>query len=186
MSIKPKLSLQGFTLLELLVVIALIGIFAAVTLAALSDIRADAKITVAKAELRTIQKAMMQLSIATGVTAGGYPPSRCRAASNAQSWGNGLSVNDSRAGLVLNDTNPAKYPNWNGPYLQAMSDPWGNAYILESYYRCHSAESAVAEGQCLTGQWVSAIISPGPNGSGANTYDGDNIALVLCSHGTAE
>ena len=59
-------------------------------------------------------------------------------------------------------------------------DPWGNDYIFDTDYDCDA--SPLQTGcESHSGQTVSALHSPGPNGSAANAYDSDDIVFVVCS-----
>ncbi|GAG40696.1 unnamed protein product, partial [marine sediment metagenome] len=80
------------------------------------------------------------------------------------------------AGLQSTD---GGFPGWGGPYMTAVPvDPWGNRYIFDTDYTCNTAVSG-CEG-IPNGTVTRAIHSGGPNGSGINGYDSDNIVLVLC------
>lgn len=177
---------SGFTLIELMVVIALIGILAAVMLASLNDARTGAKIVRAKADLQQINRGIISLGNDSLVYPGGYglgscvPPSSPYP-SNSQEWANGVYVSDPRAGLV-SVNNPLKYVGWNGPYIINITDPWGQEYMVESHYQCRTGDDAVLNGQCGVGDWVYAIVSGGPNLSGFNMYDNDNVIFVVCAH----
>lgn len=168
--------MRGFTLIELLVVIAIIGVLSSIVLASLSDARESARIARVKADLQSIRTAMELLANDTGLRPGGYPTNRCASSSTDQEEGNAIFIDSPHAGLVNEE--PGKFPGWNGPYIAAdMEDPWGNPYIHDSYYECNGGEN-----NCDGGQWFTVIYSGGPNGSGFNQYDSDNIALVICEH----
>lgn len=80
------------------------------------------------------------------------------------------------AGLICTD---GGFPDWNGPYISIVPrDPWGNRYIFDADFRCNTGVLG-CEG-IPNGVTVRAIHSGGPNGSGINSYDSDNIVLVLC------
>lgn len=176
--IRPQ---SGFTLIELMVVIAIIGILASVVLSSLDTARYSARVVAAQGDLRTIQIAVTRLQNDTQQSPGGFSAGACYD-SNAVLRGNALEVDHPRAGLLQNDTDVNTFPNWKGPYLNSdtILDPWGRKYLMESRYLCTEGEVAEKNGQCVAGEWYSAIQSRGANGSPINTYDADNIALILC------
>ena len=167
----------GYTLIELMVVVSIIGVLAAVVIASLNDARGSAKVAAAQVELKSIAEGSLRLQLDTSRAPGGFPSSVC-SGSTQRSDGNGIDVNDINAGLV--QPNVAKYPAWNGPYIQAVNDPWGRPYVLDSHYRCTAGETAVQSGQCDAGQWYRVIYSRGENGSPYQSYDADNVAYVIC------
>ncbi|MBC8464846.1 MAG: prepilin-type N-terminal cleavage/methylation domain-containing protein [Parcubacteria group bacterium] len=165
---------HGFTLIELLVVIAIIGLLSSVVLASVKSARDKANVSRAKADLEQIYKAVMFLEDDTNQRPGGYTASGCYLES-VPSNGNGIVVGSVNAGIVQSD---GRFSGWDGPYMSATPiDPWGNQYIYDSAYRCSGGEY---EEECPSGEWISAIHSGGPDGSGTNIYDTNNIIRVLC------
>jgi general secretion pathway protein G len=98
---------NGFTLLELLVVLVIIGLLAAFVGPKYFAQIGKSQQQVARAQINAFEKALDQYRIDTGH----YP-------SNDQ-------------GLVALFTQPANEANWRGPYLKKAvpPDPWGNAYL---------------------------------------------------------
>ena len=103
-------SSTGFTLLELIVVIVVIGILAGLTAPSLFRHVSDARIVAAKADLATISLALETYAL----TVGDYP-----------------STSDGLRALFERPTGGS--PRWRGPYLRGAVplDPWGNAYRYE-------------------------------------------------------
>lgn len=101
---------RGFTLLELLVVMVIIGLLAGYVGPKLFGQIGKSEQKVAKAQIDALQKALDQFRIDTGH----YPRTD--------------------AGLAALVQRPADEPRWNGPYLAKAvpPDPWGRAYR----YRC--------------------------------------------------
>ena len=97
----------GFTLLELLVVIVIIGLLAGYVAPRYFSQVGKSEVQVARAQIDALEKALEQYRLDTR-----------RLPTTEQ----GLSVLVSR---------PASEPNWNGPYLKkiAPSDPWGRPYV---------------------------------------------------------
>lgn len=168
---------RGFTLIELLVVIAIIGLLSSVVLASLNTARENANIAAAQADLQSIRSGIELLANDTSQRPGGYSVNLCEGGTNPAE-GNGIYINSEEAGIVTNDGNV--FSGWRGPYLpNAPEDPWGQQYIYDSHYSCSNGENDCPG---LTGNGYAVIHSGGPNGSGRNSYDTDNIAIVLCEH----
>ncbi len=87
---------KGFTLLELLVVIAVIGIFAAIAVAALNGAREDAHVAATIGQIKEIERAVFRYRLDTGQ----YPP-QC----------------DNVCTVDPFNTPPTGVQGWKGPYL---------------------------------------------------------------------
>ena len=147
----------GFTLLELIVNVAIIGILSAIAIPAYINFRDKAKIAQVKSDLHNIQLAMEQLAIDTNKWPG---PQNVGVTANQEVW----DLNSGSAGLVATN---GGFPNWNGPYMKSVpTDPWGSNYFFDPDYRISGVDYAV-------------IGSFGPNKCCQNTYDSDNVYLIL-------
>jgi len=104
-----SLTQRGFTLLELLVVVAIIGLLAAFVGPRLFGNVSKSEVTTAKAQIEAFSRALESYRLDTGK----FP--------------------DTAQGLQVLVVRPADSPRWNGPYLQKELplDPWGNAYIYK-------------------------------------------------------
>lgn len=170
---------RGFTLIELLVVIAIIGILAAVVLASLNDAREGAVESKVRQQLRQVEIAMELLHLHTGLYPHGFN-NFCPPGVNGTS-NNEIALDTPQAGLLSTD---GSHPNWQGPYMSEISDPWGNPYYLDEDYQC-TAGALGCNGIADAGQDTSAIVSCGPDGDnsgggGSCVYNDDNIVHVLC------
>ncbi|WP_126446469.1 type II secretion system major pseudopilin GspG [Sulfuricystis multivorans] len=98
---------RGFTLLELLVVVAIIGLLVAYVGPRYAAQLGKSEITAARAQMEALAKALDTYRLDTGH----YP-------SAAQ-------------GLAALRERPAGEAKWNGPYLQkdVPADPWGRPYV---------------------------------------------------------
>jgi general secretion pathway protein G len=101
---------QGFTLLELLVVVVIIGLLAGLVAPRYFDQVGKSNTKIAKAQIDALEKALDQYRLDVGA----YP--------------------STEQGLVSLFTRPADVPKWQGPYLKkpAPPDPWGRAYRYKS------------------------------------------------------
>jgi len=98
---------HGFTLLELLVVVVIIGLLAGFVAPRYFGQVGKSEVNVAKAQIDALEKALDQYRLDTGQ----YP--------NAE------------LGLKALIERPANEPKWNGPYLRKAIplDPWGKPYL---------------------------------------------------------
>ena len=100
-------AIQGFTLLELLVVMVIIGLLAGYVGPKYFAQIGKSEIKVARAQIDSLDKSLDQFRLDTGH----YP-----------------SMEDGLAALV---SRPASEAKWDGPYLKkgVPQDPWGNPYV---------------------------------------------------------
>ncbi len=159
-TMSPKYS-GGFTLLELIVNVAIIGILIAIAIPAYFNFRDKGRIGQARTDLHNIQVAMELLATDTGQWPGHQQMDKTNTAGNNEIWD--LSIRS--AGLVATDGN---YKNWRGPYIPSSitRDPWGMNYFLDTDYT-------------YKGQLVAALGSFGPNKCCQNAYDSDDVILIL-------
>ena len=99
----------GFTLLELLVVMVIIGLLAGYVGPKYFSQIGKSEIKTARAQIDALEKALDQYRLDTGH----YPAME--------------------AGLNALVTRPANEPKWDGPYLKKAvpTDPWGNSYVYK-------------------------------------------------------
>ena len=100
---------KGFTLIEVLVVVAILGILAALVVPRIMDRPDEAKRLAAKANVNTIVQALKMYRLDNGA----YP-----------------STDQGLAALVQKPASPPVPPNWKqGGYLDSLpKDPWGGDY----------------------------------------------------------
>jgi general secretion pathway protein G len=111
---------KGFTLLELLVVIVIIGLLAGYVAPRYFSQVGKSEIQVAKAQIESLEKALDQFRLDTRR----YPTAE-----------EGLDVLVSR---------PANVQGWSGPYLKKAvpNDPWGRPYVYRVPGEKHEFEIA--------------------------------------------
>lgn len=103
----PAGGIRGFTLLELLVVIVIIGLLAGYVAPRYFSQVGKSEVQVARAQIDALEKALDLYRLDNRR----YPTSE--------------------QGLKALVDKPANEANWKGPYLKKTipSDPWGNAYV---------------------------------------------------------
>ncbi|SIO20693.1 general secretion pathway protein G [Parasphingorhabdus marina DSM 22363] len=102
---------NGFTLMEMLVVLVVIGLIAAVAIPQITNLLGSAKTKAAKVQLDTLSASLRHYELDTGA----FPTSE-----------QGIEVLWS-----MTDPDPA----WNGPYVRQerqLKDPWGFDFVYRS------------------------------------------------------
>jgi general secretion pathway protein G len=107
--VRRRPPVAGFTLLELLVVVVIIGLLAGLVAPRYFGQVGKSEVNVAKAQLDALEKALDQYRLDIGR----YP--------------------DQELGLKALVTKPASEAKWAGPYLRKdiPLDPWGRAYLYK-------------------------------------------------------
>lgn len=151
---------KGFTLIEMLVVMAVFAILATITLAGVRFARNLSRENKAKADIEQIRKAMESLATDTEEWSGHQNSGEvCNCSDNEIE---DLTV--AEAGLVETDV---LYNNWRGPYMASIpTDPWGNNYFFDTDYEIDGTPYVV-------------VGSYGPNGEGNNLYDSDDVIRIM-------
>lgn len=108
--LKLNIKIQGFTLLELLVVMVIIGLLAGYVGPKYFEQIGKSETKTAKAQIDALGKALDQFRIDTG----SYPTTE--------------------QGLEALNKNPGNNPKWAGPYLKKSvpNDPWDKPYLYKS------------------------------------------------------
>ncbi len=107
LDLKGRRSEEGFTLIELIVVLVILGLLAAVVAPNVYKKLAKGKDQIAKIQIAEFEGALQMYSFDVGR----FP--------------------DSSEGLEALVRNPGNFDAWNGPYLakELPKDPWGRPYV---------------------------------------------------------
>lgn len=104
----PRAGRAGFTLVELLLVLVILGTLAAIVYPKLAGRSEQARITAARTQIAAFSTALDAFEVDNGY----YPKGK--------------------TGLEELITQPRDSTNWKGPYLKDLPpDPWGNDYLYE-------------------------------------------------------
>lgn len=171
---------SGFTLIEVLVVIAIIGILSTLGNAAYGYARSKTKIIKAGADAEQIEKAIGILANDALMWPGGQAIDKVNPAvgseiCNYAADNCAYDLTNPAAGLVATD---GSFLGWNGPYMTSIpKDPWGNQYFFDTHYQVQP-DGSPCDGESTC---TSAVVvgSYGPNGVGNKLYDEDDVIRIL-------
>jgi type II secretion system protein G len=152
----PKTN-RGLTFVELMIVIAIIGILAAIAIPSYIKHREKGVIARATGDLKKIQRVVQDLGHDTGKWPTGNKAGV--AGSGDEIW----DLSDPAAGLTANPG----WTGWQGPYLtETFQDPWGMNYFFDEDYDPGGID-------------VTVVGSFGPDKCCPMSYGGDDIFLII-------
>lgn len=160
---------HGFTLIELMIVVAIIGILAAIAIPQMASFREKAKISTALSDLKNIVAAINMLEEDTYLWPGGRSPGDPAGGPEFAD----LTAND--IGIFNNNGTVFSGGDWNGPYLSTslldkstgkFLDPWGTPYFMDYDYMVNGKNAIV-------------VGSFGPNRGTMNAYDSDDVIMIV-------
>ena len=170
-----KQDMKGFTLMEMVIVLAIIGVLAAILTPIITSYVDRARLNAARTDVKTIAAALVQyntdLKFYPVYKAGGAMPAPATAAAWDFQAGEGADAAYSGAGWsTLTDTSGTLQLNMNtnfyvaptsgpvgkqmykGPYVELGPDPWGDRYYITS-------KNLMPQ----NGNFAAYVISAGPN-----------------------
>lgn len=194
----------GFTLIEMLVTLAIMSVISSVTIVNVNEARTRAKYVKAQSDLYDLSIATANLELDTGMSVGKNVLGKCEESDNQNAVTkpagpnyadgvefplsgefNGVDYTEF-SGITRND---GEYSGWQGPYTTNLTDPWGRPYWFDPDYQCKGAEGTPIAKGCenasIPGAAYRVLYSRGPvtNESAANDYGADNIVRILCEVG---
>ncbi len=153
---------SGFTLVEILIVVVILGILAAIVIPQFSSAADSAKVSSMQTQLQTIRS---QLELYRLQHNNAYP-------TGAQLWGN-LTAKTTAAGSTTNGTL--------GPYLQkSPKNPFENSSTVASSTETDGTLGTAAEGvgwvyNSVTGEIKAVVLTATAKSVGMVTSDGDIV-----------
>jgi general secretion pathway protein G len=145
MRARPRQYQEGFTLIELMVVILIIGLLATIVVQNLRSATDKAKRVKAQADISQLKSALDRYYL----DAGSYPTTD-----------QGLNA------LMATPSNGNIPHDWSGPYIERIPpDPWGNQYFYQSDGDTYVLKSFGADG-VEGGEGKNADIDGSSNNSG--------------------
>ena len=146
---------HGFTLLELLVVMVIIGLLASYVAPKFFDQVGKSETKAARAQMDAFEKALGAYRLDTGH----YP--------------------NTAQGLRALVERPADEPKWAGPYLAKLvpADPWGRAYIYQQPGAGNHAEASRTEIHRRAGNHDFELFSHGKDGQAGGTGPDADISI---------
>lgn len=169
---RSKKSDRGFTIIELLIVLGLLGILTTIVIVSVSSSKKKALVAEAQSDLHQLRIMVAGLENDTDLHPYHFSDEDCTG--NEE-----IEVTACEAGLLCTD---GGFPGWDGPYGSMIpDDPWGGTYEFDPDYTC-----AADVAGCPDAGGYRVLVSNGPNQSATNAYDSDNVVQVICKCPTAD
>jgi len=132
----------GFTIVELLIVMAIIAILASIVFSTFNTIQEQGRNSVAQKELLSSELAILKMSLDVNKLPNGCPIGDLSSLPVAIEAPEAGLVEAPPEGVILNPCvwTAEDIVDWRGPYLgtDEVLDPWNNSYIFEAGYTAYS------------------------------------------------
>lgn len=173
---------RGFTLIEILVTVTIIGLLSTMATVFLKSAREKSKIAKAQHEIDQIYTALGIMANDCDVWPGNQPKNQIGTIGNEICGDAGClaSITSNVANIMASD---GTCSSWSGPYMKNIPlDAWGNEYFFDTTYQINTVTGEPCPGGPpvpATCQNVVVIGSYGPDGVGRNQFTGDDIIKVI-------
>lgn len=177
---------NGFTVIELLIVIAIIGVLAGIVLLSLNNARTKAEAAKATLEIKSLRNTITMLENDTYKWPNGCPIDQT---ANPE-----VNLTNANAGLLSVPTiysqdgcswTAVDISRWKGPYAKSATDQWNNSYVFDpDYHVCvNSIDVSYPVVVSYGGNGVQNYPTDNPSGGGAcNTVSSDDIYIKLTDY----
>lgn len=167
---------RGFTIVELLLVIVVIAILAAITVGTYTGIQDRARTSKINTDLATLKKAIMSARIASGDVALRYVTHNTSTAGDCVTVATDIDIADKTAAATCWGTYSStldKISTASGINVRDLTDPWGRPYFIDEN------EREPANGSCGGKDSVGAYTIPRVQNSWTITNSID-IPYITC------
>jgi general secretion pathway protein G len=163
----------GFTLVEVMIVVMIIGILSSIATPAILHAAKTAKYKQAAYDLEVIGSAIRRLAWDTGKWPGGNDVT--------STAGDELEDLTTPAAGLLSFTNTLfSASKWKGPYIKRIeTDPWNTHYFWDEDYETGHGREIGKSGKIVGIETHTVVGSYGPNKRGKNVYDDDDTYLII-------
>ena len=188
---KIKNSLKGFTIIELLVVVAIIGLLSTMTVAAVKIARKKAKIAKAQHDIDTLYTAISTLANDTNQWPGHQVANVINLVEgNTEICGPDINSNNCATSLsdlssgIIGDDTVTPYIGWHGVYIKKIPiDSWNHEYFFDTHYMVDIDNNPCnGAGICSSAVVVGSYGPDGkgkPDGISAGSYGEDDIIKII-------
>jgi general secretion pathway protein G len=178
----------GFTLIELVVVVAILAVLAGVLVPMVSGEVDDARVARAQTDMKTIGNALTTYRTHTGIW-----PSNTVTNGAPASYGN---TSEDCAQFTCLYANTFNFANWGGPYLnsgfrsgntwrvagstpgQGLLDPWGHAYKV--WFYAVNGQMGVGGGLLLVCAGPDGVVNTTRANAANGVAQGDDAVYIVC------